>query len=84
MTITATYDALVRQASDTAAKYLWEAQEQIDKVFGKGYAAKNPELVSAFIKVAGQDFNTACLAVAVQEASGKIESALHAIADSNN
>lgn len=84
MAITADYTTLLNQAPKTAHDYLLEAKDSIDKIFGQGYAAKNPELVSAFIKTAGQDFNAAILAVAIQEASDKIESALHAIADSNN
>ncbi|WP_339505194.1 hypothetical protein [Pseudomonas sp. RL_105y_Pfl2_101] len=84
MAITADYTTLMDQASMTANDYLFAAKEKIDRIFGEGYAAKNPELVAAFIKTAGQDFNAAILAVAIQEASSKIESALHAIADSNS
>lgn len=84
MTITADNITLMNQASMTANDYLLEAKEKIDRIFGEGYAAKTPELVAAFIKTAGQDYNAAILAVAIQEASEKIESALHAIADSNS
>lgn len=83
MAITADYTTLMNQASMTANDYLLEAKEKIDRTFGEGYAANNPELVAAFIKTAGQDYNAAILAVAIQEASDKIESAIHAIADSN-
>jgi ABC-type taurine transport system substrate-binding protein len=81
MAITADYGTLVGQASKTVSDYLWDAKDSIDKVFGKGYAEKHPELVAAFIKASADDFNTAVLAVAIQEASDKVESALHAIAD---
>lgn len=84
MAITTDYTNLVEQASGTASDYLFAAKKKIDQAFGDGYAAKNPELVAAFIKTAGQDFNAAVLAIAIQEASDKIESALHAIADSDN
>ncbi|MGP4958118.1 hypothetical protein [Pseudomonas helleri] len=84
MAITSDYTTLVDQAPDTAGDYLFAAKEKIDQEFGEGYAAKKPELVAAFIKTAGQDFNTAVLVVAIQEASDKIESALHAIAESKS
>ena len=84
MAITTDYTTLVDQASGTAGDYLFAAKKKIDQTFGEGYASKHPELVAAFIKTAGQDFNTAVLAVAIQEASEKIESALHAIADSDS
>lgn len=81
MAIQTDYDNLVGQASNTAADYMAAAKKHIDRTFGDGYALKHPELVAAFMKSAGEDFNTAVLAIAVQEASDKIESALHAIAD---
>lgn len=84
MAITADYTTLMEQASMTANSYLLEAKERIDKAFGDGYAAKNPDLVSAFMKTAGHDFNTAVLAIAIQEASDKIDSALNAVAESNS
>ncbi len=84
MAITADYTTLMEQASMTANSYLLEAKEKVDRAFGAGYAAKNPELVAAFIKAAGQDFNTAVLAIAIQEASDKLDSALNAIAESNS
>lgn len=81
MAITTDYDTLVGQASGTAFDYMVEAKKNIDRTFGEGYAVKHPELVAAFMKTAGEDYNTAVLAIAVQEASDKIESALHAIAE---
>jgi hypothetical protein len=57
--ITATFDTLLGQASDSAASYLYRAKSEIDKVFGDGYAAENPQLVAAFINAAASDMNAA-------------------------
>jgi hypothetical protein len=84
MAITADYTTLMDQASMTADAYLNTAKQKIDSTFGDGYAAKHPDLIAAFMNAASQDFNTAVYAIAIQEASDKIESALHAIADSSN
>ncbi|WP_313048078.1 hypothetical protein [Pseudomonas soli] len=81
MAIHPDYNELVEIASRTAFDYMVAAKKNIDRTFGEGYAAAHPELVAAFMKSAGEDYNTAVMAVAVQEASDKIESALHAIAD---
>lgn len=82
MAIHPDYNELVEIASRTAFDYMAAAKQNIDRAFGEGYAAAHPELVAAYMKSAGEDYNTAVMAVAVQEASDKIESALHAIADS--
>lgn len=81
MAVRADYDTLSQLAAGTAFDHLVEAKKSIDRAFGEGYAANNPELVAAFMKSAGEGYNTSVLAVAVQEASEKIESALHAVAD---
>jgi hypothetical protein len=52
---------LMFQASDTINEYLRKARMFIDKEFGEGYAAKNPDLVAAFIKASAYDFNTAVI-----------------------
>ncbi|MEE5060485.1 hypothetical protein V2J93_16980 [Pseudomonas alliivorans] len=84
MPITADYTTLMDQASMTADSYMNTAKHKIDRTFGEGYAAKHPDLIAAFMNAACKDFNTAVYTIAIQEASHKIESALHAIADSNN
>lgn len=48
-------ETLMRQASMTAAEWLRIAVEEIDIIFGQGYAAKHPELVSGFIQAAALD-----------------------------
>jgi len=60
--ITANFDELFRQAKGTAASYMETAVDNIDKLFGVGYAKRNPELVAAFMQVAGNDFFCTALA----------------------
>jgi hypothetical protein len=82
MPITASYDTLVGQAPDTAGQYLRAAIRQIDAELGEGYAAKNPQLIAAFIKAAAMDFTSSCSIIAAQEVSESITSALQEIARS--
>ena len=60
--ITADFHTLMDQAPGTAAVYLNEAIESIDKAFGEGYAKKNPSLVGAFIQASAMDMGHAVLA----------------------
>jgi hypothetical protein len=69
--ITAPADTLMRQAPMTVSLYLSEAIEAIDGKFGDGYAAKNPQLVAAFIAACAQDFHTA-MSCKTTEESGQI------------
>lgn len=46
----------MRQASMTAHDYMLEAVNDIDKIFGKGYAKEHPELVGAFIQTCAIDY----------------------------
>ena len=48
-------ETLATQATKTAHEWLIDAKEAIDSVFGDGYAAKHPELVSGFIQAAALD-----------------------------
>ena len=82
MAITASYDTLVDQAPETAGRYMREAVRQIDREFGDGYAAKNPNLVAAFIAASASDFTSSCSIIAVQEGVEQITSALRDIAQS--
>lgn len=79
MSITGSYDTLMRQAPDTADVYLRAAIRNIDSSFGDGYAAKHPELVAAMVRTSGADFNTSAMIVAIQEASSLIADALERI-----
>lgn len=76
MNITDDAETLLRQASMTADTYLAAAIRDINTRLGEGYAQKHPELVAAFIDVCAKDFGTAVLANSIQEAAGKIASAL--------
>ncbi|KAE9648084.1 hypothetical protein EJA70_02870 [Pseudomonas sp. PB103] len=82
MAITASYDTLVEQAPDTAGRYLRAAIRQIDAELGDGYAAKNPQLIAAFIKAAATDFTSSCSIIAAQEVAESLTSALQDIARS--
>lgn len=59
MQISATFEQLSDQASRVVNSCLYDAQEGIDRVFGKGYAKEHPELVAAYIQAAGNHFNIA-------------------------
>ena len=57
----------MRQAWMTASEYLQHAIVEIDKELGDGYAAKHPELITAFIQVAAMDFQTSSTFLAQQQ-----------------
>lgn len=48
-------DTLAEQAAKTASGWMSDAVEEIDKLFGKGYAKQHPELVAAFMQSAAID-----------------------------
>jgi hypothetical protein len=50
----------------TADEYMRIAIECIDHRFDKGYAAKHPELVGAFIQAAAMDMGAAVIARAIE------------------
>ena len=56
---------LMRQAHQTACRYMIEATDAIDASFGEGYAKEHPDLIAAFMKTAAADFHTAILAKAI-------------------
>lgn len=64
---TADATTLMGQASMTAHDYMLNAKHDIDKLFGAGFAAIHPDLVGAYMQVAGADFNAAILAKAIGE-----------------
>jgi len=47
---------LMKQAMMTAHDYMYDARYEIDKMFGEGYAAKNPALVAAYMQTAALDY----------------------------
>lgn len=46
---------LMEQAGNTATTWMSTAVDQIDKLLGKGYAKKHPELIAGFMQAAGAD-----------------------------
>jgi len=54
-----TPDQLMAQAKTTADEYMRAAVENIDKLFGHGYAKDHPELIAAFMSACTHDFDTA-------------------------
>jgi hypothetical protein len=77
--ITADATTLMRQAPMTAEVYMLEAVKCINERFGMGYAKDHPDLVAAFMYVAGNDFNAAIQAQAISEAAQAISEAAQAI-----
>ena len=70
------YPDLLRQSQSTAHDYLLSARNDIDKVFGEGFAAKNPGLVSTYMQVAMRDFTVAALLKAGLEVAEEVLSAI--------
>ena len=79
--IEADFDQLLRQASKTASDYLAHAHEAIDRRFGEGYAAKNPQLVASFMQVASADFNTSSTAKVLEATLRSLTESLVGIAE---
>jgi len=71
-TINASWDTLTDQASSTVEGYFFQAIQIIDRQFGDGYAAKNPELVGSLVSSMAADFQTAGFAVAVGEIADRL------------
>ncbi|MBN1689008.1 MAG: hypothetical protein JW893_07915 [Candidatus Omnitrophica bacterium] len=63
---TSSNDAM-HQASETAKKYMYDAQGAINKRFGAGYAEQHPDLMAAFMQTAALDFMTSFLAKCLQD-----------------
>lgn len=53
-----TVEKLWRQSMMTAQDMMSHAKEDIDKIFGDGYAVKHPELVVAYMNAANYDLRT--------------------------
>jgi hypothetical protein len=79
--IEASFDTLFNQASDSASDYLSRARRHIDNEFGEGYAAKNPNLVAAFMQVSAADFAAATHAKVYGTAFQEISQSISSIAD---
>lgn len=72
--ISASFDTLLKQAPMTAHSFMVNARNDIDEMFGDGYAAAHPELMAAYMNAAAVDLHGATL--------GKVlPAALESIAD---
>jgi hypothetical protein len=71
----------MRQASMTAHDYMRAAKTEIDKVFGDGYATKNPALVGAFIQTCAADYGAAIQAKILGGALLEVANSLRVVAD---
>ncbi len=80
--IQADTETLFKQAPMTAQTYMLNAVHDIDKSFGEGYAAKNPQLVAAYMRVAASDFNTAISFKVLESRLEALSESLTALADS--
>jgi hypothetical protein len=49
-------ELLTRQAGMTAYSYMRSAQDDIDAMFGEGYAKQHPKLVGAYTQAAAVNF----------------------------
>lgn len=70
-------DTLMRQAQMTARTYMEQAVEDIDEIFGKGYAKAHPELVVGYMQTAAIDLGTAIIARAIEHTSSNLDSISH-------
>jgi hypothetical protein len=65
--VTASIDGLFGQTSKTAGTFLNNAIENLDLIFGEGYAKEHPSLVGDYMKVCERDFNSGVLHIKLQE-----------------
>lgn len=74
--ITADVVELMRQAPLTARNYMKHGAEDIDAMFGDGYAEAPPELLAAYMQTAAIDLMTAMVAKEIGEAIEEIAEAI--------
>jgi hypothetical protein len=67
VSITATPEALMRQAHMTADTYLQAAIVSIDDRMGEGASKKYPQIVAALIQASAQDFHTSMMLLGMQD-----------------
>ena len=84
MSITASYETLMRQAPQTVETYLMEGVNIINRQYGSQYAERHPELVAAFIQACAMDFGTAILAKAIENHSEILSESTDAVAKAVN
>jgi len=67
--IEANAETLMKQAPMTASFYFQKAIEDIDNVFGKGFAKANPQLIGDYMKTSALDFLSASITSGLQDIS---------------
>ena len=65
--VEASPERLMEQAAQTAAGYMGDGVEAIDRAFGKGYAVAHPELVAAFMQTCALDYATGHISGVLQD-----------------
>lgn len=79
--ITASYEDLMRQACETAEKYMRYGRRSIDEEFGDGFAQAHPSLVAAFMQTAAADYAAAVSLKGAQERSTDLCTTISMAAD---
>lgn len=79
--IRADFDDLREQSCNAALSFMGDAQHQINKLFGEGYAEKNPQLMAAYMQAAATEFHAMATAKALQHASGNVGFSLDSLVD---
>lgn len=81
--LTGTLDAngFLLQTGPTGEHYLATAVKAIDGRFGKGYAAKNPALVSTMLHILADDFQRSMAHAVFEDQASDFVRALELLAD---
>jgi hypothetical protein len=66
-------ELLMRQASMTAYTHMRSAKDDIDAMFGEGYAKQHPELVGAYTQAAAINFAATFQGNQLEEIAGHLE-----------
>jgi hypothetical protein len=66
MTVEINAETAFRQPMSAAHDYMGSAKQNIDDMFGEGYAAEHPDLIAAYMRTAAKDFFTASLSYSLQ------------------
>jgi hypothetical protein len=66
-------DTLMRQAPMTVHDYLLDVVRTVDKVFGEGFAARNPVFVASLVDSCVRDFHTGIFSCALGRLADVLE-----------
>lgn len=55
--IEASFENLLKDATSNASQMLQQGKDEVDALFGVGFAANHPELVAAYMQAASADLN---------------------------